>query len=218
MKSIRLKATQLAQICLGTFILVTLCSCNRGYSAWEKNKLINGIEFEKIRYGLKDNDTTAIIGYLKANTIIEQYPCAADWVHFTKDWKLKLFRLCNKTTINNFEYCKNSWIRFTQEGSVICVFPEKTLVQGFKCIGGGGPSGISTSFYKSGRLNYFYSDGDILVDNILCKSDLFNNIGLHENGKLKECTLAQDKRINSINYKKGTRIFFDEAGMVKNMP
>lgn len=217
MKSIRLKAAKPAQICLGIFVLVTLFSCNRGYSSWEKNKLVKGIEFEKIRYGFKDDDTTVIIGYLKANTIIEQYPCAADWVHFSKDWKLKLFRLSNKATINSFEYCENSWIRFTQDGCVICVFPEKTIVQGFKCTGGGGSSGISTSFYKSGRLNYFYSDGDVFVGDILCKGNLLSNIGLHENGNLKECTLGQDKRINNINYKKGTRIYFDEAGNVKTI-
>ncbi|MGE5679940.1 MAG: hypothetical protein ACM34K_03580 [Bacillota bacterium] len=217
MKSIRLKAVRLITICLSIFISVILFSCGRNYTSWEENKLAHGIEFEKIRYGIKDNDTTAIIGYLKANTTIEQYPCAADWAHFSKDWKLKLFRLSSKATVNNFEYCENSWIRFIQDGSVICVFPENTIVQGFKCRGGGGASGVSTSFYKSGRLNYFFSDGDVLVGDILCKSNLFNNIGLHENGKLKECTLAEDKQINNVSYKKNTRICFDETGNVKTI-
>jgi hypothetical protein len=215
MKFISLKAFHSAIICLCIFLSVILSSCKLGFTSWEENKTVHGIEFEKIRYGLKDNDTTSIIGFLKTNTLIEQYPCAADWIHFSKDWKLRLFRLNSKATINNFEYCKNCWIRFVEDGSIICVFPENTTVQGYNCIGGGGASGVSTSFYKNGRLHYFFSDETVLIGGILCKSNLLNNIGLYENGKLKECTLAQDQNIDNSQYRKNTRICFDETGKVK---
>lgn len=215
MESIRLKTRKMLRMCLCISIPVIFSSCNGGYTAWQENKSVHGIEFDKIRYGIEDNDTTTVIGYLKADTMIDQYPCAADWVHFTKDWKLKLFRLSSKAEINNFEYCENSWIRFSQDGNVICVFPENMTVQGYKCRGGGGASGISTSFYKNGRLQYFYSEGDIRIGDVLCKSNVNNNIGLYENGSLMECTLAKDTQIGDVNYKKNTRICFDEAGKVK---
>lgn len=66
-------------------------SCNTRYTSWQYNQTVHQIGFEKIRYLLKEGDTLSIIGYLNENTEIEKYPCATDWVHFSKDWKLKFF-------------------------------------------------------------------------------------------------------------------------------
>ena len=192
---------------------VFLQSCINGYTAWEKDTIKNGIKFSKLRYALKDQDTIAVIGYLSEPAVIEDFPCAADWVHFTKDWKLSLFRLDQPAVINNFDYGKDCWIRFKETGhTVICSFPEDTEVQGLMCRGGGGVSGIQTTFYKSGRLESFYPTDVILIGDVLCKGSIFHNIVLHEDGTLKTCTLARDQKINDKMYEKGTRIVIDKNG------
>lgn len=99
-------------------------------------------------------------------------------------------------------------MRFIQDGNILCVFPENTTVQGYKHRVGGGAGDISISFYQNGKLHYFYSDEDVLIGEILCKRNIFNNISLYENGNLKECTLALDKQITNIHFKKSTRILF----------
>jgi len=200
---------------INLFLMLILTSCNGYYTSWEKNKEINGIRFQKIRYGIRDGDTLAIIGYLKTNMKIDGYPCSADWIHFTKDWDLKLFRLSDTAMVNNYKYPKDAWIRFADDGTVICVFPEATRVQEFLCKGGGGAKGIQTAFYKSGRLRSFFADEDIWIQGIKCKSGVFNIIGLHENGNLKACTLSQATAINGIQYKKNAKLFFHEDGRVK---
>lgn len=190
-------------------------SCHGYYTAWEKNKEIHGIHFQKLRYGVLDGDTLAIIGYLKTDTQVAGYPCRADWIHFTKNWDLKLFRLSDEAIINHFEYPKDAWIRFSDDRAVICVFPEATRVQGFLCKGGGGVKGIQTAFYQNGRLRSFFSDDAIWIQGIKCKGGVFSIIALHENGNLKECKLDQATEINGIRYKKNTKLFLDEDGRVK---
>ncbi|MEJ2051658.1 MAG: hypothetical protein P8Y60_17830, partial [Calditrichota bacterium] len=142
--------------------------------------------------------------------------CAADWVHFTKGWQTKLLRLNEETVINNFKYPKDTWVIFTEERNVICVFPKSMKVQGYLCKGGGGVKGVQTAFYKSGRLRYFFSKQDVLVRGIQCKGGVLNIIGLYENGNLKECTLAQETEINGVKYRKNKKMFFHKDGRVQN--
>lgn len=190
-------------------------SCHGYYTVWEKNKEINGIRFQKLRYGIRDGDTLAIIGYLKTETQVAGYPCRADWIHFSKNWDLKLFRLSDEATINDFKYPKDAWIRVTDDRTVICVFPQATRVQGYLCKGGGGAKGIQTAFYQSGRLRSFFSDDAIWIQGIKCKGGVFSIIGLYENGNLKQCKLAQATEINGVQYKKNTKLLLDEGGRVK---
>ena len=117
-------------------ILLLLMAC--GYTSWEYNRSLHGIEFEKIRYAVNDQDTLSIIGKLKHNTLIEGYPCAADWAHFTGDWKISLFQLSDSATIQNISFSRDTWILF-RNGQLMAVFPKDTEIQGHLCRGGGGP-------------------------------------------------------------------------------
>lgn len=196
--------------------LLLQTACFNGYSSWEKDVTVNQIDFEKLRYALDGKDTIAIIGYLKTPGLIEDYPCAADWVHFTKDWKLELLRLNKSMVINNFEYSKDCWIRFkAKDHSVICVFPDDIIIQDYECRGGGGASGIQTGFYENGRLKYFYSHEDLQIGEVLCNGGVFSIIGLHQDGSLMECTLARDATINGKIYESGEHIYIDADGIVK---
>lgn len=196
------------------FLLVMVISCSYGqYTSWEYDKKVNDIDFAKIRYGINRNDTSVIIGFLKNKTVIQGYPCAADWVQFNKDWKLTLFRLNDKTVINNFEFPKNSWIRQNND-KLVCAFPNDTVIQGYVCRGSGGAKGIQTSIYPNGKLESFFTKDNIKIGEINCKGGIFNNIILYNNGLLKECTLAEDQMIKGISYKKGTRINIDLNGNI----
>ncbi|MFN8428485.1 MAG: hypothetical protein U0V04_00760 [Spirosomataceae bacterium] len=196
------------------FILSNHTNTQAQYSSWQYNAKIHNIEFSKIRYGLNKNDTTVIIGYLKRPTLIQGFSCAADWVHFSKDWKPVLFKLQKKASIHNFVYPENAWIRFKKDG-IICAFPTETQIQGCNCMGSGGAKGIQTSFYPDGKLECFYSNSNILIGKIACKGGVFNNIILHQNGQLKECTLSNDQIIDGKNLKKGKRVRFDVNGKLQ---
>lgn len=195
-------------------IIIASLFCLSSCVKWDSNKVINGIEFSKIRYETLNDDTVAVIGYLVKNKIIEKYPCAKDWVHFTKDWRIKLLRLSENSIINNYSYPKDTWIKFDDEHNVICVFPRNTNVQGYLCKGDGNVKGISTSFYKNGRLHSFYSENDVLIGEVFCLGGMLHNIELFDNGALKECTIARDKEIHGILYNKYTRVSFDENGNI----
>jgi hypothetical protein len=196
------------------FLLVIVTSCSNGhFTSWKYNEKVNHIDFAKIRYGINHHDTTVIVGFLKSKTVIQGYPCGADWVQFSKDWELTLCRLDDKTVINNFGFPKNTWIRPNND-KLICAFPNDTVIQGYLCRGSGGPKGVQTSLYPNGMLESFFSKGSIKIGDINCKADVFNNIFLYDNGLLKECTLSEKQRIKGILYKKGTRIVIDLEGNV----
>jgi hypothetical protein len=196
------------------FLLVTVISCSNGYyTSWEHNKKVNNIDFSKIRYGINNNDTSVIIGFLKNKTVIQGYPCGKDWVQFNKDWKLILFKLDDKIVINNFRFPKNSWIRQNND-KLVCVFPSDTVIQEYLCRGSGGSNGVQTSIYPNGKLESFFTKGNIMIGEINCKGGVFNNIILYDNGALKECTLSEDQIIKGISYKKGTRINIDLNGNI----
>ncbi len=196
------------------FLLVTVISCSYGqYTSWEYDKKVHNIDFTKIRYGINKNDTSVIVGFLKNKTVIQGYPCAADWVQFNQDWKLTLFKLDEKTVINNFEFPKNSWIRQNND-RLVCAFPKDTVIQEYVCRGSGGSKGIQTSIYPNGKLESFFTKDNIKIGEIKCKGGVFNNIILYDNGLLKECTLSEDQIIKGISYKKGTRITIDLNGNI----
>ena len=134
-----------------------------------------------------------------------------------KNELLLLFKVSENTKILNVDIPKNSWVRFKQEGGFICTFPNDTTIQGYKCEGGGGSKGVQVSFYDNGKLNFFYSELNTIIDGIKCQGNPYigiHIIGLHKNGKLKHCDLAEESKINGKMYKKGHRIIFDVNGLV----
>ena len=113
------------------FLALFPVNSHAAYTRWEKDREINGMEFRKIRYSVKDGDTVTVIGYLKAETLIDGYSCKAGWVHFSKNWELKLFQLDREAIINGFQYPKDTWIRFNDKGNVVCTFPKSTSFLNF---------------------------------------------------------------------------------------
>ena len=196
------------------FMLFLCCAPSEvfcGYSKWEKNVVRNGIEFEKLRY----SDSGTIIGYLKADTDIDNYPCSKGWIHFYKDWALQNFTLKNTMEINGIEIPAGTWVGFNNEGELKkFAFPDDTEVNGIMCMGTGGPKGAQTSFYTNGSLKYFFSRKKIEINDIPCKGGVFYIIGFHENGQLKKCTLCDNCVIKGKKYKKDSNIEFDEKGNV----
>jgi len=152
---------------------------------WIKDIEINGIEFEKMRYSCNDRDTISIIGFIKKNTEIEGYPCKKGWVHFTKQWKLKLFCLSESAIVENIPVPKGSWIIFTATNHyTTVVFPNNTFIQGFPVRGGGGVKGIRTRFDQTGKLVSFFPSKDFVRNNIQYKKSLIHPVIIAADGKL----------------------------------
>jgi hypothetical protein len=122
----------------------------------------------------------AIIGYLKTGAQVAGYPCRADWIHFSKNWDLKLFRLSGEATINDFKYPKDAWIRFTDDRAVICVFPQATRVQGYLCKGG---VFSLIGLHESGNLKQCNLDQAMEINGIRYKKN--TKLFLDENGRIK---------------------------------
>lgn len=192
-------------------ILWALFSSCLGYTKWERDVEMNGIEFKKIRY----SDSGGIIAYLDKNTTIQGYPCKKGWVHFHENKDLKSFALEKSIKINYLEIPVGTWMTLNQDGLLsLCAFPDNIDIQGYLCRGTGGPKGVQVSFYESGALRVFFSPDPIEIQGIPCKGGVFNSIVLHENGDLKECTLSEPTEINYIEYDKGERLSFDIKGNI----
>jgi hypothetical protein len=197
-------------------LLLALYGCKERYTAWEKDKTVNSIEFSKVRFGLIETDTVTIIGFLKQPTVINGYPCSADWLHMEKDGKLLLFKLAEAKEIHQVAFPKDTWVQFN-DGNLVVVFPADTVIQGFFCRGGGGVKGVQTAFYKNGNLKSFYSNKNLVIDGVNCISNPMNPIGLHDDGSLRYCTLAEPLEHDTGEYKKGTRIEIDEEGHISEL-
>jgi hypothetical protein len=146
-----------------------------------------GMEFKKIRYSCNEEDTISIIGFLKSDIDIDHYPCKRGWVHFTKDWELKLFCLYKAAEVENVDLPKGSWIIENQKDDYITVvFPADTTIQGFPVRGGGGVKGARTQFYKSGELKNFFPAQDFVLNGIQYRKSLLNYVKLTRNGQIIE--------------------------------
>ena len=151
---------------------------------------------------------------LKNETLINNFPCAPGWTHFTLYGDLKAFTLAENAIIQGNLVPKYTWVQLDEELKLkYCSFPHDTKIQDYICIGGrGGSKGTSTAFYNSGKLKGFYSRTNTVIDSVSCKAGKFAPINLHENGKLKECTLSMDIKIDNKNVHKGNTIVITEEG------
>ncbi|MCL1893750.1 MAG: hypothetical protein FWG02_05910 [Holophagaceae bacterium] len=172
---------------------------------------LRGLPLQKIK--LYQN---AIVAKLETETLINGFPCAAGYVHFTPSGHVKTFFLAKETVIQNNIIPRNTWVELNEEFNLKrCSFPRDTIIQGYLCRGGsGGAKGIRTWFYPSGKLEGFFAPKNIVVNNIPCKSSVFHPVYLYENGSLKECTLARDTIIGGKSFPKGTKIILDHTGEV----
>ncbi len=195
------------------FIVLLSISCSSQYTNWERDVNKKNMNFSKVRYALHKTDTICIMGYLKSNTDIKGYPCKKGWIHFTEKWQPKLFCLYKKSTINHVQLPEGSWVLLNPGDEFFSVvFPLDTTIDNYKCKGGGGVTGIQTSFYNSGKLKEFFTDKNITIDNIECENGIRNPIKMYENGKLCSCKLNKDVTIDSITIKEGTLLQLDSLG------
>jgi hypothetical protein len=199
------------------FLFVSFVTCKSQFTRWENNKIISNIEFEKVRYKLAKHDTILIIAYLKKDTLIEGYSCASGLVHFTKNFKLRLFKLANPYKLDNYEIQKDTWVSLERNGYYICTLPKDSVIQGYMCLGGKNDEGSKVSFDTKGRLHSFFSPSDIKIGNIFCAGGKSNEIGLLKNGTLGYCTLSIDHNINDVKYKRGLIVYFDFNGNVSSV-
>jgi len=187
---------------------------------WQKDITLYDIKFEKAKI-IKDESRPYkpyIIGVLSNQSMVNGHHCAEDWIHVDKNGNLILFKSASKDLYNNIVIPKNTWIYILKD-RFICVFPDDQFIDGYKIMHGKGVKGTQTAFYTSGKLKYFFSKQNITIDGIECKGNpllTVNLIGLYENGKLKNCTLANDMKINGNQYKKGRELEFDDKGQFIN--
>lgn len=176
---------------------------------WQKDVTVNGIHFAKLQRDTSDT----IIGYTGQSVTIDGFVCEKGWIHFDKNMKLKFCALKESVQYKDNNIPAETWIRLDQDQDiVVCAFPRDTMIQNRLCKGTGGAKGFQTSFYKDGKLKSFFSSEEIVIDRIPCKAGGLTPIVLHTNGKLKECTVAKECKINNQTISANTAIHLDENG------
>jgi hypothetical protein len=203
---------------LFSVVLLAICSCQTGNSAWEKDITYRDIRFDRLRNTLLDGEIIEITGYIPTDMVIDDLPCMAGLIRFSPTWEIKQFRTSETILIGDIEMPQSTWVTFAADGRLTCVFPNNYFHQGYICKGGGGSTGVQTSFYPNGRLEYFFAPYNLIIDGIPCRGSNFTVIGLHENGSLKECTLAEDYKAAESTYKKRTQLCFSETGEIVDCP
>jgi len=190
-------------------ILVVAVMLISGCDEWENDVVVNGIKFTRFSH-------SSMKGYLAENTLIQGYPCKKGFVFFYDNGNLNTFQFSKPFEFSGFVIPAKTWGMLDRQGSIyICFFSKDTQVQGYPCRGSiMGREGIQTSFHKNGKLNCFFPRKDVEIDGILCKGSVFHPIGLHDNGKLRNCTLAETTIINGKEYQKGSKIKLDKQGNV----
>lgn len=180
-----------------------------GCDKWEKDVNYNGIEFEKFSH-------EAMRGALAQDTLIQGYPCKKGFLTLYDDGKLKMFRASKPFEYSDFTIPQETWCILYEDGKIkICMFPKDTLIQGYLCRGCKmGLEGVRTRFHVNGKLNCFFTRDDVEIDSVVCKGSVFHPIGLHDNGKLRNCTLAKDAEIAGITYHKGAKLQLDKEGKI----
>jgi hypothetical protein len=191
-------------------LLITICS---GCKSWEYDVEKNGIHFKKI----SQSESGTIIGFMTEDHVIQSFPCEKGWIHFKDNFSLQSFQLNREFTYKNTMLPSHTWIHMPYKGQTgyILSLPFDFQIQGHLCSGNGGYKGTQTGFYDSGRLGSFYSPEDTAIDGVPCNATIFDNINLHENGRLKSCKLSEDYSVDTVTLKKGSRIELDESGKLK---
>lgn len=170
-----------------SILAISSCVMFSSCKKWVYDEELNDIQFKKYRYAVSDNDTVSIIGYIEENKVINDIPCAAGWVHFTSDMKLKLFCLSETIEIKNVVLPAGSWIVSNySDDALVAVFPEDTLIGSFPVKGGGGSKGIQTSFYDNGNIKSFFPYQKFEYQGKEYKKSIFKPINLDEEGVIVE--------------------------------
>jgi hypothetical protein len=196
-------------ICLFIAVALFWIGCSSWESGAEKDVVKNGISFKAFR----EYENGQKLGTLNKDTRINGWPCRRNFVVFYPDWRLDELHLFEDYVRNGISMPKGTRVFPNKEGNPgTCIFPHDVQIQGHLCRGGG----IMTSFYKSGRLELFYTQDPIMIDGVPCKNGTGPGqyIQLHENGRLKQCMLDRSMTIGGKEYPKSAVLQLDEAGNV----
>lgn len=193
-------------------LLMSAVACAPWKVGAEKDVVRNGIEFKKFRES-KDGSK---VGLLAQNTEIDSWPCRQGFIVFHPDWRLDELKLFRDYERNGISMPEGTWVFPDKEGNPgICMFPHDVEIQGYPCRGSWmGKEGVMTSFHDNGKLKHFFSRDQVMVDGVPCKGSLFSGISLHENGRLRQCRLAEDMKIQGSLYLRGAILRFDQTGIV----
>lgn len=204
------------KICRSLFILGATCLLlSAGRCAdWRHDETLRGVAFSKVRvttHGL-------IIGRIPADTIVHGRPCRTGWLHLHPNGEPALFDAAADIRLPRLTIPAGTWVRQNPEGVVtICAFPQDTVVQGHLCRGTGGSKGVQTSFHPNGALKRFFPPHRTIIDGIPCGTGLVRGwIELHENGRLKSCTLGESLVRAGRKLRKGTRITLTPEGELRS--
>lgn len=191
----------LAPAILVAGLLTVLSGC----VTWQHDVEVNGIPFKKYSANSVRGDN---IGYLAEDAIVQGYPCKAGFIALHDDLSLTLFTAASAIEFGDITVPPKTYVYINQGGHIErCAFPADVEIQGHLCRGGwGGPQGVTTSFYDSGKLRYFFSREDAEIDGVLCKGSLLHGIRLHEDGSLSECRSAAQQTVDGVTYGKGSEI------------
>jgi hypothetical protein len=187
---------------------------NRGLATRGKPKLPAHLPLTVVR-----RQGSVTIARLQSPAQIDGFPCAAGYVHFSETGHLQAASLGETCTVQDHEIPKGTWVRLNSDLTLkFCSFPQNTAIQGYLCRGGpGGSEGVSTGFYPSGRLQSFFPPEDIEIQGVPCRATPFGPVYLHENGELKELTLARDTMIGGRALDEGQSVVLNERGEVQSV-
>jgi hypothetical protein len=188
-----------------------------GCHQWENNVTKDGIEYTK--YRRTENTTNpnrvASIGYLKQETVIGGHKYRG-WLHLRGNGTVSGGMLAERIDLNGIGIPADTWISFDVAGNLSGIhLPDNQTIQGHECIGsGGGIKGAVAAFYPTGELRCFFMPETKAIQGVPCRGGVFHMVGLHPNGTLMHCTLAEAIELNGQQYPKGTKLKLAEDGKV----
>ena len=154
------------------------------------------------------------IARLQRPESIDGFPCAADWVHFHESGRLRAFYLGGTAAIQGHVIPEGTWVLLNPDLTLrSCSFPKTTDIRGYVCRGGfGGSEGVMPAFHPGGSLSAFFPPEDVVIQGIPCRATLYGPVYLHENGNLREFTLARDTGLGGRELSAGQGVVLGEGG------
>jgi hypothetical protein len=175
---------------------------------------------------------------LQEATRINGFPCNKGWVQFTKSGRLLTCLTAEDIVFQDNLIPKGTDVLLNEELEIthlIDYFSEDMEIQGFQVSAKskrlGGTVSTYTTFYPNGRLRQFFSPSNVTIDGIPCRRlnsgwmtmglpkvsnplRIDTSIALHEDGKVKYCTLSSDAEIGGRSLSAGSEIRVSEDGEV----
>jgi hypothetical protein len=127
--------------------------------------------------------------------------------------------LASDTVISGHRLAAGTWIDLTEDGALRAVWLNHDTVIGELLCKGTGYKGWSTGFHPSGALRVCFLVNDAILDGIPCRGGSFlaelrgtTQVILHENGRLRSCSVARDIERDGVRFGKRDRIELDSSG------